>query len=189
MGLAGFFALCIGSGLIVQRDYEISWDYQQAFWKDVVRLCPDITDGTVILVDEKVLNNPDQIQAFSWSLPGVLFQLYHFPNEWKFTPRVYRLKEFWQNEIASAGSTSQLSRIIWGWVEPSDRERTLDLSNIILLEVNNGQLTRRTEPLTIDRQILPLKKMPASGPLPFEKGILYEYLIRMSNEERINYLK
>jgi hypothetical protein len=49
-------------------------------------------------------------------------------------------------------------------------------------------LTRRTEPLIIDGKEFPLKEKTATGLPPFEKGPLYDYLIKSPDEEPINYI-
>lgn len=61
--LALFFTLLLGFGFLVQRDYRSSWESQRAFWSDIVRLCPDLEDGTLILVDSKAVQDPRQMVA------------------------------------------------------------------------------------------------------------------------------
>ena len=73
-------------------------------------------------------------------------------------------------------------------VEDIERDRQLESSRIILLEARDGKLTRRTEPLRIGSQEFRFKEKSVSGLPPFKKGILYDYLIRSSNEEQIRYI-
>ncbi len=189
LGLATFFALLVGFGLTVQQDYKISWQYQRAFWTDVISLCPDMTDGTIILVELTNLKNPQQIEAHSWSIPIILNSIYQFPDSWKFVPRVYTLKPHWQEEIVLEGNLFQLSKATnWlSWLKPKPND-TIQSSSVILLEVNNGHLTRRTETLEIAEQKFRFKEISALKLPVFKKGSLYNYLIKDDDENPINYV-
>ncbi len=192
LGLVGFFTLLVGFGLIVQRDYKLSWQYQRAFWSDVVRLCPDVTDGTVIVVEPVGLRNPRQIMAHSWALPLVLGQIYQFPDDWKIPPRLYKLIPDWQNYIGSDENLLHLKRTTWNYfpfIRPQHKDLIVESSNVILLDTNNGRMTRRTEPLSIGNQDFILKEISASEPSLFEKGPLYDYLISAPDSAPISYLK
>ena len=191
MGLAAFLTLLLGFGLLVQQDYKLAWQYQKAFWSDVVRLCPDVTDGTVIVVEPVGLHNPRQIMAHSWALPVVLEEIYQFPDDWKIPPRVYRLNPHWQNYIGSDGNLLHLKKTTeWlPFIQPQHKDLIVDSSNVILLDTNNGRMTRRTEPLSIGSQDFILKDILTSEPSLFEKGSLYDYLINPPDSEPISYLK
>jgi hypothetical protein len=100
---------------------------------------------------------------------------------------VHILRPGWQEKIASDGqnfkldaSTTLSLEIIHGSVKSS---------TVIFLEPRDGKLTRRTEPLTIDGQGFPLKQVASSRDRPLQKGHLYPYLIRSSNEEPVRYFK
>jgi hypothetical protein len=192
VGLAVFFALLVGFGLTVQQDYKISWQYQRQFWTDLVHLCPDITNDTVILVEPTGLQNPKYMVAYNWSMSFVLQQIFQFrPNyqffdDLKLKPLVYMLRPRWQEKIVSKGELFELNKftvrslpVIYDMVESS---------NVIFLETANGKLTRRTDPLIIGGKEFPLKKNIGSEQ-PIDKGHLYTYLIKSPNEQRIHYLK
>jgi hypothetical protein len=192
VGLAVFFALLVGFGLTVQQDYKISWQYQRQFWTDLVHLCPDITNDTVILVEPTGLQNPKYMVAHNWAMSFVLQQIFQFrPNyqffdDLKLKPLVYMLLPRWQEKIVSKGELFELNKftvrslpVIYDMVESS---------NVIFLETANGKLTRRTDPLIIGGQEFPLKKNIGSEQ-PIDKGHLYTYLIKSPNEQRIHYLK
>ncbi len=200
LGLAGFFALLIGFGLRVQQDYQLMWQYQRGLWTDIIRLCPDITEGTVIFVEPTGMRDtrqkipfrerrgvPDtrQIKANEWNLPYILDQIYQFPDDWTIPPRVYRLQSRWQEKILSDDNLFKVSAAVPYTI---DSKRRVNSSNVILLETKNGKLTRRTEPLIIDGQQFRLKGKSASRLPPFQKGYLYDYLIQDFNEEPIDYL-
>jgi hypothetical protein len=190
MPLAGLLALLLGFGLTVQQDYVLGWQYQRAFWSDVVKHCPDMADGTAILVETTNLKSPRQIEAHSWSTPVVLNSIYRFPKSWKSVPRAYKLKPNWQQEAVLKGNSFQLSKatenfFLWLKPEPAD---TIETSNIILLQVKEGKLVRRSQPLNIAGQRISLKKESASPASVHKKGPLYNYLILNSDEAPIEYL-
>ncbi len=192
VGLTLYFGLLVGFGLTVQEDYRLSWQYQRAFWTDLVRLCPDIDNETVILVEPTGLLNT-RMDAFNWATSFGLQQIYQFfPNYEYFDrlrrkPQVHILLPGWQGKIVSNGQSFELNdlttlslSIIYGSVKSS---------NVIFLEAHDGRLTRRTEPLIIDGQEFPLKQVASSRDQPLKKGHLYPYLIRSSNEQPVRYLK
>ena len=80
--LAVWLGLLAGYGMVLQSDYVHAWEYQKAFWSELVPLLPDLTDGTVVLVEPGGLKDTKQIAANHWSLPIVLEQLYQFPAAW-----------------------------------------------------------------------------------------------------------
>ena len=64
-----------GYGFIIQRDYVNAWQYQRAFWTELLPLIQDAGDYNVILVDPQALKDTRQIGANYWNLPRVLYQL------------------------------------------------------------------------------------------------------------------
>jgi hypothetical protein len=188
--LAGYFSLLIGFGLIVQQHNQLSWKYQQAFWKDIIELVPDLSDGQVILVNSPNLAWGSQLNPFDWSMPSVLSQIYRFPPQWKTVPKLYKLNSDWQNKILSNGkvelnNNNGLLFFYYPWESP----RSVKTSEIILLQEKNGKLTRQTEPLLLNNQKISFKPLMKSTLNSFEKGYLYNYLIAPYNREDINYFK
>jgi hypothetical protein len=190
--LAGYFSLLVGFGLIVQHDNQRSWQYQQAFWTDVVQLAPDLAAGTVILVDAPSLFWGKQLNPFDWSMYYILGQLYQFPKDWKFIPQLYKLNPNWQNEINADGTLKLEPDSGWGkglvyyYTQPS---RHLKTSEIILLQEKAGKLIRQTEPIIVGSKKYLFKPLTASTLDTFEKGFLDEYLINPSTNKSVNYLK
>ncbi len=187
--LAAFFSLLIGFGISVQQGYAVMWQYQQAFWTDVVSLCPDLSEGTVILVDNLGnLKSPEYISQENWTGTIILNQIYQFPKDWSIRPILHKLRSHWQKRIVSDDNLFQLNQLKGLVVEDIERDRQLESSRIILLEARDGKLTRRTEPLRIGSQEFRFKEKSVSGLPPFKKGILYDYLIISSKEEVIRYI-
>lgn len=188
VGLAAFFASLIGFGVVVQQDYSLMWQYQRAFWTDAIKLYPDVSEGTLILVDRSQnLKTPKFISPEDWTGTSILNQIHQFPKNWKVAPSLYKLRPGWQENILSNKNLFQLKDL--GLVlAKRDRDHQFESSSIIFLEAKDGKLTRRTEPLRIDGQEFTLKPKSASGLPPFPKGILYDYLIESAEEKSIKYI-
>ena len=211
-GLAVFFALLVGFGLTVQHENQKSWQYQQAFWTDVVNLCPDITPETVILVDAPNLNEGKQLHSFiQWGVPITFREIYKFPSAWarveelpelndkprwffwrRYTlyPKVYRLSDNWQETIVNDGKFDfDRQNPAFDYFLKWEPARLLDTNNIILLEEKNRQLVRRSEPLTINDKVFEFKKAERSTEFYLEKGVLYKSLIQENEEKLVSYFQ
>jgi hypothetical protein len=202
LGIAGFFTLLVGFGLRVQQDYQLMWQHQRGFWSDVVRLCPDLSEGTIIFVEPSGLrdtrqqipfresrgvSDPKQIKSLEWELPRVLDRIYQFPANWQLKPKVYRLQSNWQEKILSKHDLFQVSAAVPGIIE-DEVNREVESTNVILLETKHGKLTRRQDPLIIAGRKFNLKALPLSGLPTFDKKYFYDLLIQNHSEKPINYL-
>ena len=210
-GFAIFFSLLVGFGLTVQQENQLSWQYQRAFWTDVIHLCPDIEPETIILVDAP-LNTAKYLHSFiQWGVPMTLRQIYKFPESWarleelpktddkprwyywrKYTmyPKVYRLNPNWQDTIVKQGQfdfdpKNKAFEYFLKWEPP----RLIDSHDIILLQENNGKLSRRSEPLTIGDRLFEFKPVSDSTLQSFEKGVLYDKLIKQDDGKPVNYFQ
>ncbi|WP_055077384.1 hypothetical protein [Pseudanabaena sp. 'Roaring Creek'] len=194
-GLSIFFTLLIGFGLIVQHDYRISWQYQQAFWTDVMRLAPDLEDGTKILVEDPRFKSPQQITANAWYVSLILDQIYKFPKDWKNPPNLHLVPLKWYEYALSQSNLFDLnSRDLQRQVNRvgfpnfvSDENYQFPSSNVIVLASQNGKLVRQTTPLIVGDRTLPLKQLPTNF-TPLEKSNLYNYL-RVDEINKIEYLE
>jgi hypothetical protein len=140
---------------------------------------------------------PDTRQIKSLEiLDGILPNIYKFPDDWENPPRVNRLPIRWREKILTDGNLFRTISIGEVGEDGSlalrkgnmNSQRKVESSNVIFLETKNGQLTRRNEPLVINGQEFRLKEKSASKLPPLEKGSLYNYLIKNSGEEPIDYL-
>jgi hypothetical protein len=179
--LAFSFALLMGYGFVVQKDYEDAWKYQKTFWTEAVRLIPDVKSGTVIIVEPQAFEDTVQIGANIWNTPRVLEFLYNFPAEWEEPPRLYRLISGWQNNLIQDGFTLKLDENTT--LSPPTLHRTVESTDIIFLQVRSDRLTRRLEPLDIDNLEFPVKQASSFGEPPFEKGILFDVIIHGEAEQ------
>ncbi len=172
--LSGLFALLVGFGFTIQRDYVDAWKYQQEFWTELTQLIPDVEEGTVILVEHEGLKETRQIGANTWNLTRLLDQIYTFPSEWEIPPRVYRLLPWWRLFIVGEDGLFILDETTT--MAPAPFYRNVPSTDVIFIETATGDLRRRTEPLEVDGELYPL--YPHSTIIhQFEKNFLYDYFI------------
>ena len=188
--LSFLFVFCIN----VQQFYALSWKYQQAFWRDVMTLSPDLDQETVILVQAPDLAWGKQINPFDWSVPSVLGSIYNFPKDWKFPPRLYILDsnvnsiDGWKSMIDKndkffMSNKNGSLRYYYEW-EP---ERKVDSKNIILLVEENNQLVRKTVLKLSNSNLISLKRNDKKIPLQkYRKSVLFRDLIDDSVTQNLN---
>jgi len=175
VALAAFFALMAGFGLVVQRSYVRAWELQREFWSDVIRLCPDLEDGLVILVEPGGLEDPRFIYANHWNLPRVLAQVLTFPQEWEEPPRVYRLMAGWEsNLVTEAGRLRLDSSTV---LAPPSLYTEVPSSRAIVLHSDTGRLSRLECALVVGGQSVGIRGLREASWPEFEPGPLYGYLM------------
>jgi hypothetical protein len=160
----------------VQIDYKKSWNNQRRFWTQVYNLCPDLSDGTMIFVVANDLPETKFILTHSWADPIILRQIFLFPKHWKTPPRLFVVSD---NFIYNLGRFKNESEFHWYVPTASwwGHWEILPNSNVIILEMEDGRLVRRIEPICIKSDILNLKKMPNENKIGYDKGYLFHYLI------------
>ena len=191
LAMAVYCALLLAAALGVQRDYAASWSQQRSFWLQVVRLCPDAGDGTIVLAevsqlpgarptgeyDVRALLSIPQIRTFSWTVPLVLPQLVEFPSEWSRPPRVYLLAPGWRDLVSVRDERLLVSP---SWIQALDAPevgRPLEAGNVIVLESAGGRLERRTGSIDAGGWSLRLKDRGPSPPPPYRPRLLYRVLV------------
>jgi len=173
--LAAYFAVMVGFGFVVQRSYVQAWELQRGFWTEVVGLCPDLTSGTVILVDPSGLEDPRFIYANHWNLPRVLEQVLAFPSDWESPPRVFRLAPGWEAALVTEGGRFLLDASTV--VAPPSLYGTVDSRQVIFLETTGGTLRRVGGEMIVDDAAFSIRELP-QGPQPtFAPGFLYDDLV------------
>ncbi len=174
-GVAIFFALLLGYGFVIQRDYVLGWQYQRDFWREALPLITDVSEGTVVLIDPDGFPDTEQIGANTWMVTRLLKQIYVFPQAWGHPPRVFRLAEGWQERILTADGLFQINGLTTN-APPSDVS-VVESSDIILLKMRGGHLVRDAGSLVIDGQAYPLRPDKPGQLLLRERGPLYEVLL------------
>lgn len=152
---SAWLALLVGYGFEIQRDYQKAWQLQQDFWSEVIRLAPDAAENTLILVEPSGLVDGVQIDANTWNLPRVLPQLFEMPGEWENPPRVYRLREHWEDNLGAPAMKFRLDDQTV--TAPPSLYGVYSSKDVIFLDTRSGQLVRREKPLPVNGQIYEIK--------------------------------
>jgi hypothetical protein len=175
LGLAALLALLVGFGFVVQADYAQSWRDQRSFWVNLVRLCPDVGEGTVILVDPTGLHDTRQIDANTWNLPRILNQIYVFPSDWEEPPRVYRLVPGWEEYILTEDGRLRIDASTV--IAPPSLYRTVASIDVILVDTESGEFTRRRGLLEIGGREHALHEFGSPMLPDLSPGFLFGYLL------------
>ncbi|HSB91261.1 MAG TPA: hypothetical protein VLD63_14700, partial [Anaerolineales bacterium] len=175
IGVAAWLALLAGYGFVLQRDYVRAWELEKGFWVRLLPLVQDAGQGSVILVDPAGIADTYQIAANTWNLPRVLEQLYTIPAGWTDPPRVYRLTENWADTILDQDGKFVLNETTT--VAPPSLYGSFLARQVILIETEGGQWTRRLGALTLGARTVTLE--PGKGTVLDSAGHseLYNLLI------------
>jgi hypothetical protein len=176
--LVGLMSLILGMnfafGFVIQRAYVRSWDLQKQFWQALIPLVSDAVDGTAILVNPSGMEDVRYIDANTWVLPRLLDSFYHFPENWKRAPIVFRLVESWETNIIRLpgyftfdGSNSYAHMVAFG-----DFEQRL----AIYISTENGTLERQ-HTLTIMDEVVHLMPIGPDVFSTFETTTLYQLMV------------
>jgi hypothetical protein len=172
--LALYFAILVGYGTVLQRDYADAWRYQTEFWSQLLPQIGDVEAGTAVLVEPSGLRDTVQIGANYWNMPRVLEQIYHFPAGWEDPPRVYRMWPDWQRYLLRKEGVIQLKDFTV--FAPPQTLRNLPVDEAIFIHTGSGVPVRRSEPVELDGQPYEFKQAASSGPPAFEPGFLFPFL-------------
>ena len=177
--VAAVFALLLGFGFVVQRDYQRAWEYQREFWAALIPEIQDAVGGTTVLVDPSGLRDTLHIGANTWNLPRILDQVYEFPPEWSAPPRVIRLQREWRDHLIAENGLFRLNVVTA--LMPSSLTDNIPSSNVLWVETESGSPRRRTKALEVDGSAYDLKELSQRDLQQYPKGILYDILIEDPN--------
>lgn len=183
--LAFGYASFITYNFKIQDTYVASRDQQHRFWTELIALCPDVTEGTLILVSPDRFSTPWQHYTLNWSQSRVLDKLFQFPEAWHDLPRVYPLPAPDQknacplDQIITAESLAGLAENnVLMDIEPNDIRRKIDIANTIVLTSEGGTLHRPQWLESADHTRFRLKPKSDNTVGKFKHGVLYTYLIK-----------
>jgi hypothetical protein len=177
IGVAMMFALLVGFGTIVQSDYNLAWQKQQNLVTSIIRLCPDLEEGTSIFVEQQDLQNPTQIHAYAWSMPMILEQIYQFPPQWQIIPRIYQINPNWQQQIDNPERLPLNKIAEWLTFIPKQHPGTIETQDVIMLKMTNGRFTRLDSLSLKNGVVLNFKPRNPQARIEFPTLPLYRYLI------------
>ncbi len=191
-GVAVLFGLLTGFGLVVQRDYALSWQDQRSFWTGLVSLAPPLQDGQVIFVEPGGLYDTRQLLFLRKDLTGIpgtrqirsldnlltgLQALYQVPPTWKRPPQVFRLPLNWRRELFTGDDRLRLLTIEAPFAFDSASRAPIMPGQAIFIQTSQGQLSRADTLVNpLDGHILPLNTAP--GPVSnLQKSAFFPYII------------
>jgi hypothetical protein len=190
LAVASLCALLAVFGLTVQQDYTLAWSFQRSFWTELVTLCPDLKDGTVVLVEsdglpdnrqflfarEKLEGVPDTRQIKFLAYPEIILQqLFQFPSSWQSPPLVYRLPLNWKMEQRSLNGMPLIDESVAEEVHRPGR--AIEPSRAIFLRSSHGHLARICGSSGITPDMDDLENKCSITSSSAKKGVLYRYLI------------
>lgn len=156
--LAVWFADLSQFGVSVQRGLATSVRDQRTFWTSVLRLCPDMTAGTVIILDDQILPNTWYAPTSSWADVLVLPTLFRFPTDATPPMFVSRGGEEWRDKVEWRGERLYWKNAYFGF----NNAMELPQRNVILLRQKFLEFSRETGAIRVQGRPLELKPMPTT---------------------------
>jgi hypothetical protein len=167
---------CYLSGLVgfhyrVQQDFRKAWNIERAFWRSVLRECPDLTDGTIIIY-EGAYASPRYVLANSWADPYILGEIYSFPSDWRRPPQLFPASSLWTADVTQVGGA-----LYWHAPNPWP-DQILTNDRVIVLRGDPDNLKRITGTVAIQSQKLSLKAIGPSRLSLYKPRPVRKYLFQ-----------
>ena len=163
--VSAFFSLLTGYSAHIQKDYINAWRNQQAFWAEIVKLCPDVSNNTLILIDQDDLDSTEFIKSHTWPMPAVLEQIYQFPDTWTHPPKIIPY-DSWSDFQYDADLNSFYYVPVYPFLFENRDTLYLNNSKIIDIQEVNNIMERRYDTLFINDKPVLLKPLE-SGSLKY----------------------
>jgi len=173
-GIIVFCSLLVGFHLTVQRAFAESWVAQRALWRQVVALCPDLEEGTVIFIRPRGIPFSPMAFVSSWADPLVLELIFRFPREWSSVPRAFAL----DSEVTA--SFHEVDGVVrWRVPNATWRARVVELDpeNVIVLRSEQGRLQRVRGKTSVNSIEIPSKRRGRSTVDSLPRGPLFALLL------------
>lgn len=178
--ISGYFAVLVGFAFVVQHGFVVAHDAQRNYWTKVVRLCPDLEDGTTVLLEGRFPNASWYALNTSWTDSLVLANLYQFPPTWKHPPALFRLPAdgSWRDALRPAADGSLVwAKPLFGSGPPHAGDPLCD-GKVILLRASRDQSIERVETtLSVQGHTLHCTAAPAFHH-PYPPGPLYPLFVK-----------
>lgn len=173
--LSVYLALLVGYNTTIQKEFVQSWNFQKTFWKQIVKLCPDLKENTVILLSgsSKLFYYTKYILTLSHQSNSlILRQMFRFPNDWVYPPKVLFLFSNWKNNLSQQGDQLILQL---PFIQPA----IIQDSNVIYVKVNNNlDFSRVDTTFNLNGNIIHTKPKGESTLELYEKTRLYDLIIK-----------
>jgi hypothetical protein len=175
--LSFYFAVLSGYGALIQKDFIKGWELQKDLMMQIVEKCPDIDDGTIILLSPENLLNPKNVISYSWALPMILENLFYFPVHWERPPRITFYNEFYFNLDIDSNSQFYL-KPRYAFLYDNDTIVNLRQNNVIFIENTDGKYQRIDTLFVLNKDTLFTKPFIGKDNITnLEPRRLYPYII------------
>ncbi len=176
-----YFGLLVGQAVDEQAAFARLWHERQSFWSQVLALCPDMADRTVILCDGTLPQPTWYMPANLWSDAMVPAQVYQFPDRWRLPPILAAFPRIPGQQWRTAVRRDATGRLGWQ-TAPCNCPAAQELADgdTILLRVDNaGRVSRVSGTVDVDGAPFRLRPPPPSGTRPaFPTLPFYDVLVR-----------
>jgi hypothetical protein len=175
-----YFGLLTTSAIDEQHRFTVIWHERQSYWRQVLALCPDMTDQTVILSDGTMPQPTWVMPVNLWSDAMVPAQVYKFPAAFRIppilSPYLQKPGEDWRSNVQWDGA----ARLIWR-VTPCNCTPGQELmpGNTILLRlVEPGRFVRLEGTVDVDGRPQRFRPIPPPGTrAPYPHLPFYDVLV------------
>jgi hypothetical protein len=163
----GYFTALFAAALDEQDGYVDIWQARRQFWTDLLAICPDVTDHTIVVCDGRITPPAYYMGCNSWSDYMVLSQCYRWPRGGHFhrDPMVF----VYPAGGWTAGLIRRGDRVLWHdqpvGLGPGDTP--LDEGNLILLRLDTqNRMTRVPGSIELLGQPFRLRPSPNAATRP-----------------------
>ncbi len=163
-----YFGLLFGHAVDEQAAFAELWHERQAFWSQVLALCPDLPDRTVILCDGTLPQPTWYMPANLWSDAMVPAQVYRLPDVDRLPPILAAYPRCPGQDWRTAVRRDDAGRLVWRTPPcncPAGQE--LSEADTILLRLDvAGKVNRVSGSVDVAGQRFHPRPAPPSGTRP-----------------------
>jgi hypothetical protein len=178
--IAIYLGLLFVSATAEQDGYVAIWQARQQFWRQLLEICPDLENQTLIICDGQMPQPVHFVLGSCWSDSLVLGQVYRMPAEFTEIPQVSCFPadatgKGWRTWLARDSG----SRVVWSQA-PYGRKLGSELveGKTILLHMDErGLLTRVSGNVAIGGKPFRLKNAAKKGNAALQRLRFYEVLV------------
>jgi hypothetical protein len=163
--IACYLSILCTYHLTIQNDFKKAWKDQRRFWTELLKECPDMHDGTILVYLREYATTG--IMSNSWADDFILERIVTFPKNWATAPRVYAV---YQNNWDKAWYVGKEGIYKYPWEVISSK------NDVILLKTVNNKLIRINNTIILNGIKLNTIKRTSAG-ASWEKGPLFDILI------------
>ena len=169
-----YLAALFGFAWSVQRGFARQWQEQRTYWTRIVRLCPDATAGTVVLLRGPYPPESDVALTKTWADFRVWAELFTLP---KSDGPTFVDFDDWPHCLAWRDGAFRWSRVPHPGYGLTDGQ-PLPAGHVILLQAGDYQIVRVGGAIDVDGHPLPLRPLAGDGLAGYPRRPLYRLLIR-----------